>query len=179
MRKHGLPIVPALRLLLCFEAFKRCVRLTSLTPRFEHDGFLRRSEVARALEMLMNPPTIAPLADMATVDVLSGRQLNLAYDEELGQGHLQDARRKASGNAEMMREMESDSFTANLFDRQTGQIVSALDARWNPEYGNGGELEARIGAIISHLRKCLRFTRIFRLLMVSFALRFSETVSVF
>ena len=66
-------------------------------------------------------------------------------------GRLQEARRKASRTAEMMREMESDSFTANLFDRQTGQTVSALDARWNPEYGNRGELEARIGAIISHL----------------------------
>ena len=51
----------------------------------------------------------------------------------------------------MVREMEGEHFTAQLFDRQTGQTVSALDARWNPEYGNRGELEARIGSIISHL----------------------------
>ena len=47
--------------------------------------------------------------------------------------------------------MEGEHLTAQLFDRQTGQTVSALDARWNPEYGNRGELEARIGSIISHL----------------------------
>ena len=51
----------------------------------------------------------------------------------------------------MTREMEGEHFTAQLFDRQTDQTVSALDARWNPEYGNRGELEARIGSIISHL----------------------------
>ena len=51
----------------------------------------------------------------------------------------------------MMREMEGEHFTAQLFDRQTGQTVSALDARWNPEYGNRGELEARVANIISHL----------------------------
>ena len=95
----------------------------------------------------MNPPTVAPVVDNATPMFFPDG--SLAYDEELGR--LQQACRKASGNAEMMREMEGDYFTANLFDRQTGQIVSASDARWNPEYGNTGELEVRIGAIISHL----------------------------
>ena len=101
----------------------------------------------KALEALMNPPTAAPVVDQATPMFFPDG--NLAYDEELGR--LQEARRKASGNSEMMREMEGEHFIAQLFDRQTGQTVSALDARWSPEYGNRGELEARIGSIISHL----------------------------
>ena len=38
-----------------------------------------------------------------------------------------------------------------LFDRYSGNVISAMDARWVPEYGNRGELEAMIGAVISGL----------------------------
>ena len=111
----------------------------------EHDS--KVEEHPRALEQLLSPPTVAPLVENATpMFFLDG---SLAYDEEVGR--LQDGRRKASGNSEMMREMEGERFTALLFDRQTGNTISALDARWNPEYGNRAELEARVGAIISHL----------------------------
>ena len=61
----------------------------------------RTEEHSRALEMLMNPPTTASVVDIATPMFFPDG--NLAYDEELAR--LQEARRKASGNAEMMREM--------------------------------------------------------------------------
>ena len=38
-----------------------------------------------------------------------------------------------------------------LVNRDTGEPVSAIDARWWPEFGNRGELEAKIGAIVSSL----------------------------
>ena len=126
------------------EAEAKTVRIAKIL-RLMRDNDSRTEEHLRALEMLMNPPTVAPVVDSAApMFFLDG---SLAYDEELGR--LQEARRKASGSAKRMGEMEGDSFTANLFDRQTGQTVSALEARWNPECGNRGELEARIGAIIS------------------------------
>ena len=128
------------------EAEAKTVRVAKIL-RMMRDDDTRTEEHSRALDMLINPPTTASVVDNAIPMLFP--DCNLAYDEELAR--LQVVRRKASANAEMMREMESDSFTANLFDRQTGQIVSALDALWNPEYGNRGELESRFGAIISHL----------------------------
>ena len=127
-------------------------------------------EHSRALEMLMNPPTVAPVVDNATQMFFP--DCSLAYDEELGRLH--EARRKASGNAEMMREMEGDYFSVKLFDQQTGQTVSALDARCQP----GGALSMATGSLrlelgpssptlmvhYRSLRTCLRSTRTFRLL---------------
>ena len=128
------------------EAEVKLIRISKILRLMkEHDE--KVEEHSKALEALMNPPTAAPVVDQATPMFFPDG--NLAYDEELGR--LQEARRKASGNSEMMRKMEGEHFTAQLFGRQTGQTVSALDARWNPEYGNRGELEARIGSIISHL----------------------------
>ncbi|CAE7775567.1 unnamed protein product [Symbiodinium sp. CCMP2592] len=48
---------------------------------------------------------------------------------------LAQGRRGVESNSNLIREM----------------TVSAIDARWTPEYGNRGELEAKVGAIISNL----------------------------
>ncbi|CAE7831611.1 unnamed protein product [Symbiodinium sp. CCMP2592] len=64
---------------------------------------------------------------------------------------LAQGRRRVESNSTLIREMASDRFTPVLVNRDTGETVSAIDARWTPEYGNRGELEAKIGAIISNL----------------------------
>ena len=117
----------------------------------------------------MNPPTTAPLVDNATPMLFPDG--NLAYDNDEELSHLQEARRKASGNAEMMREIESDSFTANLLDRQTGRTVSASERGGAAlSMATGGSLRLELGLSSPtlmvrclSLHRCLRFTRIFRL----------------
>ncbi|CAE6936887.1 GIP [Symbiodinium sp. CCMP2592] len=64
---------------------------------------------------------------------------------------LAQGRRRVESNSNLIREMASDRFTPVLINRDTGETVSAIDARWTPEYGNRGELEAKVGAIISNL----------------------------
>ena len=64
---------------------------------------------------------------------------------------LSEQKKRADSNSQMMREMESTAYVATLFDRYSGNVISAMDARWVPEYGNRGELEAAIGAVISGL----------------------------
>ena len=64
---------------------------------------------------------------------------------------LSARKKRADSNSQMMREMESTAYVATLFDRYSGNVISAMDARWVPEYGNRGELEAAIGAVISGL----------------------------
>ncbi|CAE7490394.1 GABBR2 [Symbiodinium sp. CCMP2592] len=64
-------------------------------------------------------------------------------------------RRRVESNSTLIREMASDRFTPVLINRDTGETVSAIDARWTPEYGNRGELEAKVGAIISNLDAAL------------------------
>ena len=64
---------------------------------------------------------------------------------------LSEHKKRADSNSQMMREMESTAYVATLFDRYSGNVISAMDARWVPEYGNRGELEAAIGAVISGL----------------------------
>ncbi|CAE7710265.1 GABBR2, partial [Symbiodinium sp. CCMP2592] len=64
---------------------------------------------------------------------------------------LAQGRRRVESNSNLIREMASDRFTPVLVNRDTGETVSAIDARWTPEYGNRGELEAKVGAIISNL----------------------------
>ncbi|CAE7237318.1 unnamed protein product [Symbiodinium sp. CCMP2592] len=64
---------------------------------------------------------------------------------------LAQGRRRVESNSNLIREMASDWFTPVLVNRDTGETVSAIDARWTPEYGNRGELEAKVGAIISNL----------------------------
>ena len=64
---------------------------------------------------------------------------------------LSEHRKRADSNSQMMREMESTAYVATLFDRYSGNVISAMDARWVPEYGNRGELDSAIGAVISGL----------------------------
>ncbi|CAE7217069.1 unnamed protein product [Symbiodinium sp. CCMP2592] len=64
---------------------------------------------------------------------------------------LAQGRRRVESNSNLIREMASDRFTPVLINRDTGETESAIDARWTPEYGNRGELEAKVGAIISNL----------------------------
>ena len=64
---------------------------------------------------------------------------------------LSEHKKRADSNSQMMREMESAAYVATLFDRYSGNVISAMDARWVPEYGNRGELEAAIGSVISGL----------------------------
>ncbi|CAE7764640.1 GABBR2 [Symbiodinium sp. CCMP2592] len=68
---------------------------------------------------------------------------------------LAQGRRRVESNSTLIREMASDRFTPVLINRDTGETVSAIDARWTPEYGNRGELEAKVGAIISNLDAAL------------------------
>ena len=114
----------------------------------------------------MNPPTAAPVVDQATPMFFPDG--NLAYDEELGR--LQEARRKASENSEMMREMEGEHFL--LLSCLTDKRVRAsppwmLDGTLST--ATGGNL--KLGLVASFptlmarclsLPKCLRFIRIFR-----------------
>ena len=64
---------------------------------------------------------------------------------------LSSDKNRADGNLQMMREMESTAYVATLFDRYSGNVISAMDSRLVPEYGNRGELEAATGAVISGL----------------------------
>ena len=82
------------------------------------------------------PSTFYPDGDLA-VDAATAR--------------LSERKKRADSNSQMMREMESTAYVATLFDRYSGNVISAMDARWVPEYGNRGELEAMIGAVISGL----------------------------
>ena len=82
------------------EAEVKTIRVAKILSLMkEHDE--KVEEHSKALEALMNPQTVAPVVDQATPMFFPDG--NLAYDEELGR--LQEARRKASGNSEMMREM--------------------------------------------------------------------------
>ncbi|CAE7854929.1 unnamed protein product, partial [Symbiodinium necroappetens] len=73
----------------------------------------------------------------------------LAYDAIAER--LTTSRRREDANSTMIREMQSGAFIPCLFNRYDGQAVSALDARWAPEFGNRGEIESSLGATISGL----------------------------
>ena len=89
-----------------------------------------------SIEPGAKPSTFYPDGDLA-VDAATAR--------------LSERKKRADSNSQMMREMESTAYVATLFDRYSGNVISAMDARWVPEYGNRGELEAMIGAVISGL----------------------------
>ena len=93
-------------------------------------------EIARSLSTIADPST---MSDSVREGVLYPPG-DLAVDPHTGR--LASGRRRIESNSALIREMASGD---------TGEPVSAIDARWWPEYGNRGELEAKIGAIVSSL----------------------------
>ncbi|CAE7039205.1 GABBR2 [Symbiodinium sp. CCMP2592] len=101
--------------------------------------------LARVMDPNINDDNVFQGA-MYPPGVRSGDYALDAVTNRLAQG-----RRRVESNSNLIREMASDRFTPVLINRDTGETVSAIDARWTPEYGNRGELEAKVGAIISNL----------------------------
>ena len=102
-------------------------------------------EIARSLSTIADPST---MSDSVREGVLYPPG-DLAVEPHAGR--LASGRRRIESNSALIREMASGRFTPMLVNRDTGEPVSAIDARWWPEYGNREELEAKIGAIVSSL----------------------------
>ena len=110
-------------------------------------------EIARSLSKIADPST---MSDGVREGVLYP-QGDLAVDPHTGR--LARGRRRIESNSALIREMASGRFTPMLVNRDTGEPISAIDARWWPEYGNRGELEAKMPLSRVLTRLWLRYQR--------------------
>ena len=110
-------------------------------------------EIARSLSKIADPST---MSDGVREGVLYP-QGDLAVDPHTGR--LACGRRRIESNSALIREMASGRFTPMLVNRDTGEPISAIDARWWPEYGNRGELEAKMPLSRVLTRLWLRYQR--------------------